>query len=157
MLLWRSYVNISRTVVSKFVANIYLEFNIHKTSHEIQLTFSQYLLKIWIAPSLPVKINTIPDKQCSTNTRCNAYSCFRYHGHTEVCIYCSWISTSPTSAISHFHVCVHSTASSRSWRHRSYITQEVLSWALATNDMYYTMAQTIYVIDIVEIDVKYEL
>jgi len=27
---------------------------------------------------------------------------------------------------------------------------------LATNDMYYTMAQTIYVIDIVEIDVKFE-
>lgn len=129
MLLWGSYVNISRTVVSKFVAKIYLKFNIHKTTHELQLTFSQYLLKIWIVPSLPVKINTVPDKQCSTNTRCNAYSCFRYHGHTEVCTYCSWISTLPTSAISHFHdqlECVHSTASQRSWWHRSYITPEVV-------------------------------
>lgn len=79
----------SPTVLSIFVAKIYLKFNIHRTSHKLQLTLSQFLLKIWIAPSLPVKINTIPDKQCSTNTRCNAYSCFRYHGHTVVCIYSS--------------------------------------------------------------------
>lgn len=160
MLLWRSYANTSRTVLSIFVANIYLKFNIHKTSHELQLTFSQFLLKIWIAPSLPVKINTVSDKQCSTNTRCNTYCCFRYHGHTEVCIYCSTISTSPTSAINQFHdqlECVHSTDSPRSRRHRSYVALEVLSNALGTNDMSYTTAQTICVIDIVEIDVKFEL
>jgi hypothetical protein len=129
------------------VAKIYLKCNIHMTSHELQLTFSQFLLKIWIAPSLPVKINTVPDKQCSTNTRCNAYSCLRNHGHTQVYIYCSGISTSTTSAINHFHdqlECGHSTDSLNSWSCRHTPSQQ-------------TTAQTIYVIDIVEIDFKYEL
>jgi len=54
---------------------------------EFELTFPQFLLKIGIAPSLPVKIYTVANKQCSTYTRCYTYSCFRNHGH----IYYSYI------------------------------------------------------------------